>query len=118
MSCINCDYLNNVNGRLFCDLHDDIVSDPNELCVNFEQKMNETEFYGAENDAIEKDRIRGNAEFCMEEHKKAFENWTQGNIVDCWEDENGNTCVKYDSGNWWHYKLVYYGDDLAVSEWW
>lgn len=80
--------------------------------------MNETEFYGEENDRIEKERIIGNAEFCMEEHKKAFENWTQGNMVDCWEDEDGNTCVKYDSGNWWHYKIVSLGDNSEVSEWW
>ena len=44
--------------------------------------MNETEFYGSESDKAEKERLLGNAEFCMEEHKKAFENWNEGNIVE------------------------------------
>lgn len=38
-------------------------------------------------------------------HKNAFENWQEGIPVDDWVDKDGNVCIEYISGNWWHYKL-------------
>lgn len=60
------------------------------------------------------DRIKENAEKAMECHKKHVENWREGGISECWEDESGFTCVRYESGEWWHYR----GLDTNSPEWW
>ena len=52
-------------------------------------------------------------QYCFEEHKKAFTNWSEGAILKHWHDENNNLCVKYESGNWWHYRI-----NKHVLEWW
>lgn len=52
-------------------------------------------------------------EMFVNEHKKAFENWQEGKVVDVWHDEKGVLCIKYESGNWWHYKL-----NNNEVEWW
>lgn len=49
------------------------------------------------------------------QHKKAFEIWNEGEIIDAWYDENNILCIKYESGNWWHYKL---NDTTKQLEWW
>lgn len=40
-----------------------------------------------------------------QEHKKAFENWSEGEPVKSWFDAEKNICVEYASGKWWHYKI-------------
>lgn len=50
----------------------------------------------------------------MEEHKKAFGVWNEGAIKDVWTDEEGNLCIKYESGRWWHYRKK----DNGELEWW
>ena len=47
-------------------------------------------------------------------HMKAFENWREGKVAEVWFDEDNILCIKYESGNWWHYKL---NDDNNL-EWW
>lgn len=37
-------------------------------------------------------------------HKSTFENWQEGNPVDYWRDDEGNLCITYESGKWWHYR--------------
>ena len=39
-----------------------------------------------------------------EDHKAWFENWPYGEPVKSWKDENGNLCVRYESGTWFHYR--------------
>lgn len=36
-------------------------------------------------------------------HKKAFENWENGEPVNIWIDANGYICIIYKNGKWWHY---------------
>lgn len=48
-------------------------------------------------------------EYC-ERHKAAFENWKEGSIKKVWIDGDGNICIEYESGNWWHYN--------EEGEWW
>ena len=43
-------------------------------------------------------------------HKQAFEAWQEGDIDKVWIDADGNLCIQYQSGRWWHY------NDLG--EWW
>jgi hypothetical protein len=43
-------------------------------------------------------------------HKKAFEKWDEGEIKKIWIDSEGNVCIEYESGNWWHYN--------DKGEWW
>ena len=38
-----------------------------------------------------------------EMHKSAVEDWQNGEIEKIWFDHNGNLCIEYTSGNWWHY---------------
>lgn len=49
----------------------------------------------------------------MEKHKEAFENWKEGVIADVWRDEEGNLCIRYESGKWWHYRR-----NADGVEWW
>ena len=47
--------------------------------------------------------MRERAREHYQEHKKAFDNWREGNIRKIWLDKNGNICIEYESGRWWHY---------------
>lgn len=40
------------------------------------------------------------------EHKKAFEDWTHGEVSDAWlhEGKKDIVCVQYEDGSWWHYE--------------
>lgn len=51
---------------------------------------------------------------CMKAHKEAFEEWREGAISDVWRDEQGILCIRYESGNWWHYRITGSG----CVEWW
>jgi hypothetical protein len=43
-------------------------------------------------------------------HKRAFGDWQEGDISRVWTDNDGNMCIEYESGNWWHYN--------DKGEWW
>ena len=49
---------------------------------------------------------------CASRHRLGYAGL--GDIVDAWEDEDGNTCVRYSSGEWYHYRT----DDCGHIEWW
>ncbi len=54
------------------------------------------------------------AELAMKKHKAVVSNWREGRIKKVWQDEDGNLCVEYNSGHWWHYRNL----DKPVPEWW
>lgn len=37
--------------------------------------------------------------------------YNPGNFEKIWHDEDGNLCVRYQGGMWWHY-------NVSTSEWW
>lgn len=51
---------------------------------------------------------------CIKAHKKAFEKWPYGRMADSWTDENGNLCISYMTGKWFHYKI----DSTGAVQWW
>lgn len=66
-----------------------------------------------------------NMEFCYETHKHVLETWSEGKPVAYWEEPDGIMCVRYESGNWWHYRRVSinsrydkYGCYIPCLEWW
>lgn len=36
-------------------------------------------------------------------HKSAAGLWDEGQPVKVWYDPDGNICIEYESGKWWHY---------------
>jgi len=36
-------------------------------------------------------------------HKSAAGTWDDGQPVKVWHDPDGNICIEYESGKWWHY---------------
>lgn len=40
---------------------------------------------------------------CYTVHQGACEQWTHGEPVEVWRDENHILCIRYADGNWWHY---------------
>lgn len=46
-------------------------------------------------------------------HKGAYEEWPYGNLLESWNDENGDLCIRYETGAWWHYKRI--GEQII---WW
>lgn len=40
--------------------------------------------------------------------------WTHGEPVELWRDEYGFLCVRYEDGNWWHYRQT----ETGGFEWW
>lgn len=54
-----------------------------------------------------------NIDRCINTHRNAFEEWTDGEPVETWTDENGILCIKYKSGKWWHYR-----EKKGSIEWW
>jgi len=53
------------------------------------------------------------AKLAEKAHKEATENWTDGTMECFWFDNDGNLCIRYSSGKWWHYKGTKEG-----YEWW
>ena len=39
-------------------------------------------------------------------HKAAYDNWEHGDPVKTWWDMDGNICIEYEDGKWWHYNKV------------
>jgi len=54
------------------------------------------------------------AERYAERHKATLEYWYEGEIQKVWTDGDGNICIAYESGKWWHYRETGNGD----IEWW
>lgn len=52
------------------------------------------------------------SDYVMKHHMKSIENWREGSIKEVWE-ESDSICVRYESGNWWHYKI-----DGSNVVWW
>lgn len=46
-------------------------------------------------------------------HCSSIEEWQEGHPVESWIDRNGNICVRYESGKYWHYK-----PDGSGFTWW
>jgi hypothetical protein len=46
---------------------------------------------------------------CSRAHRAAVEDWKDGAIAKAWIDMDGNLCIEYKSGRWWHYNN---------GEWW
>ena len=44
------------------------------------------------------------AKLAEKAHKEDTENWTDGTMECFWFDNDGNLCIRYNSGKWWHYK--------------
>lgn len=49
------------------------------------------------------------------DHKAAWENWPHGDPIEHWTDESGFFCIRYRSGEWWHYEGL--GSDEEIT-WW
>lgn len=56
-----------------------------------------------------RDSMAGLSEMYSKKHSEACENWTDGAPVKAWYDIDGNFCIEYESGRWWHY---------SNGEWW
>lgn len=63
---------------------------------------------------MSKSEMKQLAELAMKKHKAVVSNWREGRIKKVWQDEDGNLCVMYNSGHWWHYKNL----DKPIPEWW
>lgn len=46
-------------------------------------------------------------------HYMAHKRWAHGDPVEIWRDEYEFLCVRYEDGNWWHYRQTETG-----YEWW
>lgn len=58
--------------------------------------------------------IQAQVRIAFESHKSAFENWREGEVKEYWIDDDGYLCIRYESGEWWHYKDL----DLPFPTWW
>lgn len=58
------------------------------------------------------------AEEIFEKHKECVEvesgEWKEGSVKDFWKDREGNLCIQYESGSWWHYKDI----DSEIPTFW
>ena len=57
-----------------------------------------------------KEKMNHLTDLCVTNHKKACESWDNGDPVKTWFDQEGNLCIEYANGKWWHYN--------AAGEWW
>ncbi len=51
---------------------------------------------------------------CTEAHMKAVEKWPYGRMTDYWTDQEGNLCIRYMTGKWFHYII----DSTGAVHWW
>lgn len=63
---------------------------------------------------MKKTTIEELTELAYRRHKAGFGEWREGEPVKSWYDDDGNICVEYESGKWWHYKDL----DLPFPTWW
>ena len=61
-----------------------------------------------------KDAMEKQASLAYERHMSFVKDWSHGKPVKAWFDNDGNICVEYESGKWWHYKNL----DLPFPTWW
>lgn len=66
----------------------------------------------AEYKAVRAD-MQSRADRYFHEHLHAYNEWTDGEPARVWYDIDGNLCIEYESGRWWHYKET--ADGL---QWW
>lgn len=59
---------------------------------------------GKERDHMSSKELFKDAQLAHQKHSEALGCWNEGNPKEVWKDEQGNLCVKYESGRWWHYK--------------
>lgn len=58
--------------------------------------------------------MQNRADKYFHEHLQAYhDEWTNGEPVKAWYDIDGNLCVEYESGQWWHYRETAEG-----LQWW
>ena len=57
-----------------------------------------------------KEKMEHLTEVYFNNHKSAWENWENGEPVKAWWDSDGNLCIEYENGKWWHYN--------EKGEWW
>lgn len=57
-----------------------------------------------------RDAMEGMARMYTQKHAAACEQWHEGEPTKVWHDDDGNLCVEYESGRWWHYN--------ERGEWW
>ena len=69
--------------------------------------MFDEEIISVANNSAQADRlvIESAVKECYEQHKAAWETWEKGEPVDHWFDENGALCIRYENGEWFHYKM-------------
>lgn len=58
-------------------------------------------------------KMNERARACYTVHRGACEDWTHGEPVEVWRDENHILCIRYADGKWWHYSFKPTG-----LEWW
>lgn len=56
-----------------------------------------------------RDAMEGLTKMYSEMHMQACDEWKDGDPVKTWYDSDGNLCIEYESGRWWHY---------FNGEWW
>lgn len=61
------------------------------------------------------DMIKTKAEKYATIHRQAFEIDKLGAIETYWQDDNGDICVKYACGDWYHYRI---NEKYKTLEWW
>lgn len=57
-----------------------------------------------------KERMESLTEKYYKAHKSACGDWTNGEPTKVWWDMDGNLCIEYENGKWWHYN--------EQVEWW
>lgn len=50
---------------------------------------------------------------CYHKHRDAAGTWEHGFPEKSWIDGDGNLCIRYLDGKWWHYK-----ESNGEIEWW
>ena len=68
---------------------------------------------GAERAMTTINLLEAKARKYSEQHRKAFENNKLGIIKQIGTDEDGNICIKYSNGQWYHYR-----ERDGHLEWW
>lgn len=83
--------------------------------------MTNDEIFVIANNSVQSDMlaIEDAVNDCYEQHKATWESWNKGEPVDHWFDDNGALCIRYENGEWFHYKMCpgVLGQDPYL-EWW
>lgn len=111
---VSYDYTDNATAKDIREDHPELGFMDDEEIEEIEEILKQAAVMRQKREERKKPDYREFMERCIKAHMEAFEEWPYGAVKSFFEDEDGNFCIRYQGGMYWHYRETGKGD----IEWW